>query len=88
MCPVSSTLSGFLVLRGIVEQSNPSWAGTWKGFVVPFGLVAAPVLGFQLAKKVPAPEAYQIALIYCVLQHTYDRYVAVQHYNGWKGKLN
>ncbi len=44
------------------------------------------VCRYYLATKKTPPEAASVGLILCVLHHTYDRMLALQHYAGWRGK--
>ena len=81
-----STLTGFLVVRGVFERSRPEWNLTYKNLFVPLTLAALPSVGYAVAKKTAPPEAASVGLILCVLHHTYDRMLALQHYNGWRGK--
>jgi hypothetical protein len=41
---------------------------------------------YYLATKKSPPQTATVGLILCVLHHTYDRMLALQHYAGWRGK--
>lgn len=83
-----STLTGFLLIRTYFESAFPQYNGGVLGLVAPLTIAAAPAVAYQLVKKAPVPEAYQIGLIYSVLQHGYDRAINVDQFAGWKGKPN
>ncbi len=83
---VTSTLTAFLLLRGSFERSKREWNGTFKHVAVPLTLVALPSVAYAVVKKAPPPEAAGVGLIFCLLTHSYDRMVNLQHYNGWLGK--
>ena len=39
-----------------------------------------------VAKKTAPPQPASVGLLLCVLHHSYDRMIALQHFNGWRGK--
>ena len=53
---------------------------------MPLTLVATPSIAYAVAKKTAPPQPASVGLLLCVLHHSYDRMIALQHFNGWRGK--
>eukprot|EP00567_Pseudictyota_dubia_P002897 CAMPEP_0197452722 /NCGR_PEP_ID=MMETSP1175-20131217/32796_1 /TAXON_ID=1003142 /ORGANISM="Triceratium dubium, Strain CCMP147" /LENGTH=81 /DNA_ID=CAMNT_0042985791 /DNA_START=16 /DNA_END=261 /DNA_ORIENTATION=+ len=79
-------MTGFFVVRGMMEESYPSLNLTLGGLLAPLATVSIPAIAMAAVKRAPPPEAMALGICYSALFHGYDRMMGVRHYGGFVGK--